>query len=154
MVAGFEAAFFIAPGNCYNHASSMRFLRCISAMFLLSACTRSVAAPVFPVNVSGAWRLKGFQSFPSGAAPELVRKIGTRGWWQGAYEGPGSATVDLYELTAPAGGLEMVQTWRPAADTVVWYTPRYFVVVRWQSADRAAVGALVRVLEKQFQDRQ
>ena len=44
----------------------------------------------------------------------------------------------------------MVQQWRPAADTVAWYTPRYFIVVKWQSQDRAAVGELVRGLQKQF----
>lgn len=141
-------------GSRYNQASAMRRLNCISLVLLLSACTQSAAPPVFPANVPGAWRLKSSQSYPADSAPELVRKIGTRGWWRAAYEGPGSATVELYELTSTAGGLAMVQSWRPAADTVVWYTPHYFVMVKWQRADRAAVGALVRALEKQFQDRQ
>ena len=44
----------------------------------------------------------------------------------------------------------MVQDSRPMADTVVWYTPRYFIVVKWRSSDRNAVGAFVRAMEKQF----
>jgi len=44
----------------------------------------------------------------------------------------------------------MVQDWRPVADTVVWYTPRYFIVVKWSNSDRNAVSAFVRGLEKQF----
>jgi hypothetical protein len=128
----------------------MERLNCVSAVLMLSACTQNAAPPVFPANVSGAWRLKSSQSFPAGSAPEMVRNIGTRAWWRAAYEGPGAATVELYELTSAAGGLEMVQRWRPAADAVVWYTPRYFVVVKWQSADRAAVGGLIQALEKQF----
>jgi len=130
----------------------MRRWSCLSILLLLGACKQGAAPPVFPASVADAWRLKSSQSFAAGSAPELVRKIGTRGWWRTVYEGPGTATVELYELTATPGGLEMVQRWRPAADTVVWYTPRYFVVVKWQSADRAAVGALVRSIEKQFQE--
>jgi len=130
----------------------MRCWSCISILLLLGACKQGAAPPVFPSSVSDAWRLKSSQSFAADSAPELIRKIGTRGWWRAGYEGPGSATIELYELTATPGGLEMVQKWRPAADAVVWYTPRYFVVVKWQSADRAAVGVLIRSLEKQFQE--
>jgi len=121
----------------------------VLGLLMLVACGRSRAAPVFPPAL-GVWQLKSAQSFPASTAPELVRKTGTRGWWSAAYEGPGSATVELYELTSTPGGLDLVQRWRSSADTVVWYTPRYFVVVRWRGADRAAVGAFVRALEKQF----
>ena len=49
-----------------------------------------------------------------------------------------------------AAGLEMVQQWPPVPNAVVWYTPRYFVVTRWQSTDRDAVKALIRGMQKQF----
>ncbi|MBZ5594024.1 MAG: hypothetical protein LAP39_17425 [Acidobacteriia bacterium] len=107
---------------------------------------------MFPPTVAGAWQLKGSQNFPAATAPELIRRIGTRGWWSATYEGAGSATVEVYELTSSAGGLQMVQEWRPVADTVVWYTRRYFVVVQWRGSDRSAVSAFVRALEKQFAD--
>jgi hypothetical protein len=94
--------------------------------------------------------LKITQSLPAATAPEFERQIGTRGWWKALYKGPGAATVEVYELTSSAGGLEMVQRWRPAADTVVWYTPQYFVVVRWHGGDRTMVSALIRALEKQL----
>jgi hypothetical protein len=123
----------------------------ILGLLMLVACGRAKPAPVFPPALGG-WQLKSAQSFPAGTAPETVRKTGTRGWWSADYEGPGAATVELYELTSAEGGLDLVQRWRPAADTVVWYTQRYFVVVRWRGADRAAVGALVRGLQKQFAD--
>jgi hypothetical protein len=124
--------------------------RWIAGAVLLGACARKNPPPVFPATIAGAWQLKDSRSFPSASAPELVRKIGTRGWWSAAYQGPGSATVELYELTSSAGGLQMVQDWRPAADAVVWYTARYFVVVRWRNTDRAALGVFVRAVEKQF----
>ncbi len=122
----------------------------ILSALLLGACGRQTRPPVFPPTVAGEWHLKTSQNFPATSAPELIRKLGTRGWWSAAYEGPGSATVELYELTASPAGLEMVQQWRPIADTVVWYTPRYFVMVRWRSADRTAISAFIRVLQKQF----
>ena len=122
----------------------------IAVVMLLTACTAKTQPPVFPASAASGWQLKGSQSFPAVSAPELVRKIGTRGWWRATYEGPGSATVELFELTSSAGGLQMVQESRPVADTVVWYTPRYFIVVKWRSSDRNAVGAFVRAIEKQF----
>lgn len=126
----------------------MRLRRSILFAFLLVSCnSRRSDPPVFPTP-AGTWRLKSSQDFPVASAPGMVRKIGTRGCWRANYEGPGSATVEVYALTAPPGGLEMVQRWRPQANTVVFYTPRYFVVVKWQSLDRAAVTELVRALEK------
>jgi hypothetical protein len=122
----------------------------IAVVMLLTACTAKTQPPVFPPSVASGWRLKGSQSFPAASAPDLVRKIGTRGWRRATYEGPGSATVELFELTSSAGGLQMVQEWRPVADTVVWYTPRYFIVVKWRSSERNAIAAFVRAIEKQF----
>lgn len=117
----------------------------------LGACARRVAAPVFAPTVAD-WKLRLVERFPASSVPEPIRKIGTHGWWRAAYEGPGSITAELYGLTATAGGLEMAQKWRPAADAVVWYTPRYFIVVKWRSTDRLAVGAFIRELEKQFKE--
>jgi hypothetical protein len=122
----------------------------VICLYLLAGCARKSQAPEFPATVAGGWHLKSSQLFPAAAAPEFERQIGTRGWWKALYEGTGSATVDVYELTSSAGGLEMVQKWRPAADTVVWYTPQYFVVVRWHGGDKAMVSALIRALEKQL----
>jgi hypothetical protein len=122
----------------------------IAVALFFAACSQKTQPPVFPSTVAGAWHLTGSHSFPAASAPELIRKIGTRGSSSATYEGPGSATVELYELTSSAGGLQMVQDWRPVADTVVWYTPHYFVVVRWRSSDRSAVSAFVHDIEKQF----
>lgn len=126
----------------------------LAALFFFAACAQTPAAPAFPPTVAGVWKLEGVDRFDAGKAPEVVRKIGTRGWWSAAYEGAGSATVEMYALSRPAAGLEMVQQWQPVADTAVWYTPRYFVVVRWKNAERAAISALIRELEKEFREAQ
>jgi hypothetical protein len=116
----------------------------------LGACTRKAPAPVFAAVVAGVWKLKSVESFPAASAPDVVRKIGMRGWWKADYEGPGMITAELYKLTSTAGGLEMAQNWRPAPDAVVWYTQRYFIVVKWRGTDRLAAAAFIRELEKQF----
>ncbi|HUJ21619.1 MAG TPA: hypothetical protein VLX58_08875 [Bryobacteraceae bacterium] len=117
---------------------------------LLHACARRARSPVFPPTVAGVWQLKSSQRLAAETAPDLVRAMGTRGWWRAAYEGAGSATVELYELTSSAGGLEIVQKWRPVANAVVWYTPGYFVVVRWNSDNRSAVTAFIHAIQKEF----
>lgn len=126
----------------------------LAVVLLFAACARTRAAPAFRPLVAGVWQLKGVQSFDSSRAPEMMRKIGTQGWWRAASEGPGSATVEMYALPAPPARLEMVQQWRPVANTVVWYTPRYFLVVRSKSAERDAVRSMIRELEKASKEAQ
>ena len=55
-----------------------------------------------------------------------------------------------YELTSSAVGLDLVQRWRPSADTVFFNPGRYFVVVKWQQADRKALQDFVREMEKRL----
>jgi hypothetical protein len=128
----------------------MKWRSWIFGVLFLIACGRKAPQPVFAPTVADTWRLRMTQNFPPGSAPEFIGKQRVRTWWRASYEGPGSMTVELYELAAPASGLDLVQRWRPVADTVVWYTPRYFVVVKWQSPDRSAAGAFIRALQKQF----
>ena len=122
----------------------------ILSVLFVTACGRKAPPPEFAPTLAGVWQLKMTQSFPPGSAPEPIGRQGARAWWRASYAGPGSATVELYELASSAAGLDLVQRWRPVADTVVWYTPRYFVVVRWQSQDRNAVAEFIRALQKQY----
>ncbi len=78
----------------------------------------------------------------------MIRAIGTRGWIVATYGGPGKVDLAIYELTSAPGGLEMVQKWRPQANTVVFYTDRYFAVVKYDAADREPVTALITTLQK------
>ena len=44
----------------------------------------------------------------------------------------------------------MVQRWKPAPGTVFFYSGRFFVLIRWQTADRKALREFVGALEKKF----
>lgn len=109
---------------------------------------KKAAQPLFPDAVAENWKRKESAGLPAPDAPESVRRLGLRRAQRAVYEGPGAITADLYELTSSAAGLELVQTWRPAANTVFFYKENYFVVVKWEKAERAAVTAFVVALEK------
>jgi hypothetical protein len=63
------------------------------------------------------------------------------------YDGPGKLEARLYDLQSSALALDMVQRWRPSADTVFFYEKNYFVVVKWQQAERAALQSFVREIQ-------
>ena len=67
-----------------------------------------------------------------------------------SYEGPGKLDARVYQLSTPAVALDVVQRWHPAPDTVCFYAGRFFVVVKWESAERRALQEFVSALEKKF----
>ena len=118
---------------------------------LFAACRAPErAAPALPDAVAGAWRKTATRGLAPAAAPEPLARNTVRRAVQASYEGPGKADVTLYELSSSAAALDAVQRWRPMPDTVFFYKDNLFVVVKWQGADRKAVGEFVRALEKQL----
>jgi hypothetical protein len=103
--------------------------------------------PLFPETV-GVWRLTQSSELAAGQIPEQIRHLGTRRAGSAEYQGAGTLKVEIYELTSDAGAMEVEQTWRPTADTVAFHKDNYFTVVHWRGADKTAVAAFVRELEK------
>ncbi|MGH9718876.1 MAG: hypothetical protein ACRD8O_01570 [Bryobacteraceae bacterium] len=99
------------------------------------------------------WKRSSLSPKAPAGFPGEVRRFGVRSAHTAAYQGPGRIEADLYELNSDAAGLDLVQKWRPAANTVVFHRDRWFAVVRWDSAERDAVTAFVRALEKQLGSR-
>ena len=118
-------------------------------LILLVSCSGGPkqGRPLFPETV-GVWRLKLSGDLAPGQVPEQVRRLGLRRAGSGEYQGAGTLKVEIYELTSDAGAFEVEQTWRPIADTVAFHKDGYFTVVHWEGADKAAVAAFVRELEK------
>ena len=104
--------------------------------------------PKVPESAAFGWQLKSLNKTEPSSAPPTVQQLGFRESWRAEYRGPGTVHVDLYRLKAEAAGLEMMQRWRAEANSVAFFNRHYFVVVRWESADRAALTALVGALEK------
>jgi len=118
------------------------------AVLALSACGPKPAQmpDLFPETI-GVWHRTAASepaaaSAPDGIAPALVEKVRAA-----SYEGPGRLEVRAYQLTSPAVALDLVQRWHATADTVFFYQDRFFVVLKWQTADRNALQQFVAALD-------
>jgi len=111
---------------------------------VLSACSQPArsAASLLPASLGGVWQRKSLRDIPP-PRPGITRAF------EAGYEGAGKVTVDLYETK---NAFEMVQHWREAPNTVFFYKGRYFVLVKWEQADRQALTALVRGLQKELEE--
>jgi hypothetical protein len=118
----------------------------------LSACGSNAPLPAdfFPETVANVWRRAAVRNPPVSEAPDPVPRMSVERLQVAAYEGPGKLEARVYELSSPGVGLALMQRWRPSADTVFFYRGRYFVVVKWQQADRKALEEFVRELQKRL----
>ena len=83
-------------------------------------------------------------------APDPVPRTSVERVEIATYEGPGKLEARAYELTSKEVGLDLAQRWRPSADTVFFWTGDYFVVVKWQEADRTALQEFTRAIEQRL----
>jgi len=113
-------------------------------MVALAACacshTARTAESLLPETVNRAWQRKSLS--PITPPQATVQRA-----FEATYEGAGKLVVDLYETKASAVAFEMTQRWKPAPDTVFFDKGVYFVVVKWEQADRQALTAFVRGLQ-------
>ena len=118
---------------------------------LLSACGRVEPMPdLFPEVVAGVWHRTGLRDLPTSESPDPLPRSSVDRIQTASYEGPGKLEARVYRLTSSAVGLDAAQRWHPSADTVFFNQGRYFVVVKWQEAERPALQAFVRELERRL----
>jgi hypothetical protein len=106
-------------------------------------------ADVLP-QALGEWRRTALSDGPLPETPEPIPRGSVKRVQTANYEGPGKVNVTLYELSSSAAALDAVQRWRPAADTVFFYRDEFFVVVKYRDADRKALNAFVRDLDRRL----
>jgi hypothetical protein len=105
---------------------------------------------LFPQTVGSVWHRTGLQNLAPSDAPDPVPRTIINGLQQASYEGPGKLVARVYKLETAGEALDQVQRWRPSADTVFFYRDEYFIVIKWQDADRKALQAFVTELEKRL----
>ena len=128
-----------------------RYIPWLAAAALLAGCAPQESKPLFPREIADMWDLKESLERPVSEAPEPVRRFGVRSVREAVYGGMGRIRVTVYEMNSDASGLELQQTWKPVADTVVFHRGRYFAVVKWDpGADRTGVTAFIREMEKRL----
>lgn len=118
---------------------------------LLAACRKS-APPLdlFPPTVAAVWRRTALRDTPVDESPDPVPRTAVRSLRTAAYEGPGKLEARAYELDSDTVGLTLSQRWQPSADTVFFSRGRYFIVVKWQSADRKSLQSFIQDLQKRM----
>jgi hypothetical protein len=118
---------------------------------LSSACGRVEPMPdLFPQVVAGVWHRTALRDLPASESPDPVSRTSIDRIQTAAYQGPGKLDARVYQLTSSAVGLDVAQRWHPSADTVFFNQGRYFVVVKWHDAERQALQAFVRELERRL----
>src|SRR5450432_1064570 len=114
----------------------------------LGACGKVEPMPnLFPEIAAGEWHRTSLRDLPAGESPDPVPRPSIDRIQTATYQGPGKIEARVYRLSSPAVGMDVVQRWRPSADTVFFNQGRYFVVVKWQEAERKGLQAFVRELE-------
>jgi len=110
---------------------------------LFSACSPPprTAESLLPASVGGAWQRTSLRNVPP-PKPTVLRVF------EADYQGAGDLTVDLYDTKVSGTAFEMTQHWRESPNTVFFDKGKYFVVVKWGKADRQALTAFVRALQK------
>jgi len=104
-------------------------------------------ANLFPATVAGGWKLVVAREVPVSESPDPVPRNEIQWLREGLYEGPGKIAARVYALDSATVGLELSQRWRPSADTVFFNRGNFFVVVKWQAAERGALESFIRELQ-------
>jgi hypothetical protein len=121
----------------------------ISFALVCSACSQPprAAESLLPASVSGGWQRQSLHEIPP-PKPTILRAF--EAGYAGA--GAGKVTIDLYEAKVSGAAFEMTQHWRSAPNTVVFDKGRYFAVAKWRQADRWALSAFLRALQKNLEE--
>jgi hypothetical protein len=128
----------------------MGLIRMMPAI-LSSACGRVEPMPdLFPQVVAGVWHRIAIRDMAASDSPDPIPRNSVDRIQTASYEGPGKLEARVYRLTSSTVGLDVAQRWHPTADTVFFNQGRYFVVVKWQDAERPALQAFVRELERRL----
>jgi hypothetical protein len=119
----------------------------------VTACRTRVRKPdALRESVAGIWHRTELRDLSAAEAPDPVPRDSIRQIQTASYEGPGELEVHVYEVTAPAIALDLVQRWRAPAGTAYFFFDHvYFVALKWRNANRGDVQAFVDELETRLE---
>ena len=129
-----------------------RYWLLLAAVFTGCRKPAPAASRLFPETVAGVWRRTAVREIAISDAPDPVSRSGVDRVEAASYKGPGKLGARVYELESPEVGLNLAQRWRPSADTVFFNQGRFFVVIKWQEAERKALAEFVRDFEDRLKE--
>ncbi len=122
---------------------------------MLAGCAPPPASgPALPER-AGEWTRQTHREAPAGSAPAGIARFGVQQVELADYAAPGGETLraEAYQLASSAAGLELEQTWRREPNTVAFHVDRYFVILRYASADRSLLNSFVREVQRHLTPR-
>jgi hypothetical protein len=125
----------------------------MSMALALGACGEKAELPrdLFPQSVGGVWNLAEAHDLGASEAPDPVPRNSVERVRAATYKaGDAELRARVYLLSSADVGAALGTRWRPSADTVFFNHGPYFVVVKWQGADRKAVQEFVAELQKRL----
>lgn len=125
----------------------------IPGAFALTGCGEKPQLPpdLFPQTAPGGWTLLHAQDVSPSEAPDPVPRNSIEQLRTAVYKS-GDAEVDarIYLLSSPGIGATLSARWHPSADTVFFDHGKFFVVVKWQRADRKALQSFIADIQKRL----
>ena len=118
---------------------------------LLASCRHAPSPTPMPDvfrETVGAWHRTSLSELPPSSPPDPVPPAAIQRIRAATYEGPGKLEARLYQLTSPTLTSDLAQRWSPSPDTVFFYADRFFVLIRWQTADRKSLHEFLTTLQK------
>jgi len=119
----------------------------------LGACEKKMELPpdLFPRNVGGRWNLAEARDLGPSDSPDPVPRNSIEHIRAATYKaGDAEIQARVYLLSSAEVGAALATRWRPSADTVFFDHGPYFVVVKWQAADRKALQEFVADLQRRL----
>ncbi len=125
----------------------------MAAVMMVAACGEKPHMPanLFPSTVAGGWMLTEIHDVGAADTPDPLPCNSIEQIRAATYK-MGTAEIDarVYLLSSAEVGAALGARWRPSADTVFFDRGEYFVVVKWQGADRQSIQQFVADLQKRL----
>ena len=134
----------------------MRRRSWLLAAVALVGCGKVAELPpdVFPEMTAGGWKRVQVREIDPSESPDPVPRNeierGREAFYEGTRGDSQKIQTRVYRLGSEAMGVQLAQRWRPSADEVFFASGSYFVVVKWQAADRAALQEFIRDLQQRL----
>jgi hypothetical protein len=117
------------------------------------ACEKRMELPpdLFPQRVGGGWSLVEVRDLGPSDSPDPVPRNSVERIRAATYKaGDAEIQARVYLLSSAEVGSALATRWRPSADTVFFDHGPYFVVVKWQAADRKVLQEFVSDLQRRL----
>jgi hypothetical protein len=117
------------------------------------ACGEKAQLPrdLFPPSAGPGWNLVETRDLGASETPDPVPRNSVEQVRAATYKsGDAEIQARVYLLSSADVGAALGARWRPSADTVFFDHGPYFVVVKWQAADRKVLQTFVAELQRRL----